>query len=1038
MKNIKSIVLLLLTLTVVLAFATSCDVPEFVKDFLPNEHVHAFADATCTSPKTCECGATEGEALGHNAIEVFGKAPTCTEPGQTNFVYCDVCGENLSTAEEIAPLGHTFVEGKCECGAEDPNYVPPHEHSYTSVVTAPTCTEAGFTTYTCACGDTYTADEVAALGHKHTTVVTAPTCTEAGFTTYTCACGNTYKADEVPATGHKHTTAVTAPTCTEAGFTTYTCACGDTYKADEVPATGHKFINGTCTACSEVYVPTTVLGDWTLVTELKDGDRVLIGVAAYGKLLSAEKVSASSYYNKGVNYSATDFSGVTDAEIFVVTVNADGTYTFTSVTGDVIALAASYSSLNKDGEHKTWTLTDRGDGTFLMKNVGRNTYLEWYSSKNNWSTYTAGNTTEYYISFYAQQTVEAGDHVHNHITEDHAPTCTEAGYTSYTCACGDTYKVDGAAATGHSYTPTVTAPTCTEAGFTTHTCACGDTYKTDEVPATGHTFVEGKCECGEKDASYVPPFGGGSADFNTIVLPSSKPNGDSSYTATYTTANGWVTTNSAIQCGGTTNMNPQFTVIGANNTFKAPCLNGKTTAYGTLTSPTLVDGVSKIVIKYTKMFTDTALSMTVTVTDANGNKYTHVIEQLSMDKNEKYVVYTAEWVLETPVTGDFTIEIVNNCPSNSTSNKDRITILDLTWEGATPKHEHNYENVVATPATCTTAGSAIPTCSCGETLEAVEVAKLGHIDENLDIECDREGCSSKVAPAAESTLSISTANNLGSKLSTSGSYYVEGVIVEVLDAKNGIFLIADKNDLTGETFYFRLPKDADGVSHSNWTVKLTLGDHVKVYGKVNKFTTNTAPNGQFYPSIQGGLVEVLERHPHIFGEPTCLEPGYCACGQDGPVALGHIDENTDNLCDRCSFNLNLVLENIVVRTDNNSGVVDTTAQTYTWSGENFYVQVSKGSGSMLYTTAKDHMRVYKNSDIIFGNTSGKVIDYITITVTNATQLNNFKTIFAGYTFTADEANLTLTVEIDSAETFTIKNSTTSTIQFKSVEFAYEK
>ena len=84
------------------------------------------------------------------------------------------------------------------------------------------------------------------------------------------------------------------------------------------------------------------------------------------------------------------------------------------------------------------------------------------------------------------------------------------------------------------------------------------------------------------------------------------------------------------------------------------------------------------------------------------------------------------------------------------------------------------------------------------------------------------------------------------------------------------------------------------------------------------------------------------------------------------------------------------------------------------------------------------MRVYKNSDIIFGNTSGKVIDYITITVTNATQLNNFKTIFAGYTFTADEANLTLTVEIDSAETFTIKNSTTSTIQFKSVEFAYEK
>ena len=41
----------------------------------------------------------------------------------------------------------------------------PHEHSYTAVVTAPTCTEPGYTTYTCGCGDTYVADETPALGH---------------------------------------------------------------------------------------------------------------------------------------------------------------------------------------------------------------------------------------------------------------------------------------------------------------------------------------------------------------------------------------------------------------------------------------------------------------------------------------------------------------------------------------------------------------------------------------------------------------------------------------------------------------------------------------------------------------------------------------------------------------------------------------------------------------------------------------------------------------------------------------------------------
>ena len=42
----------------------------------------------------------------------------------------------------------------------------PHVHSYTAVVTAPTCTDGGFTTFSCACGDVYTADSVDPLGHS--------------------------------------------------------------------------------------------------------------------------------------------------------------------------------------------------------------------------------------------------------------------------------------------------------------------------------------------------------------------------------------------------------------------------------------------------------------------------------------------------------------------------------------------------------------------------------------------------------------------------------------------------------------------------------------------------------------------------------------------------------------------------------------------------------------------------------------------------------------------------------------------------------
>lgn len=43
---------------------------------------------------------------------------------------------------------------------------PEHTHAYEASVTAPTCTEKGFTTYTCACEDSYTADETDALGHS--------------------------------------------------------------------------------------------------------------------------------------------------------------------------------------------------------------------------------------------------------------------------------------------------------------------------------------------------------------------------------------------------------------------------------------------------------------------------------------------------------------------------------------------------------------------------------------------------------------------------------------------------------------------------------------------------------------------------------------------------------------------------------------------------------------------------------------------------------------------------------------------------------
>ena len=78
-----------------------------------------------------------------------------------------------------------------------------HEHSYTAVVTPPTCTEKGYTTHTCSCGDSYVDTYTGALGHAWDggTVTKQPTATETGVRTYTCTRCNATKTETIPATG---------------------------------------------------------------------------------------------------------------------------------------------------------------------------------------------------------------------------------------------------------------------------------------------------------------------------------------------------------------------------------------------------------------------------------------------------------------------------------------------------------------------------------------------------------------------------------------------------------------------------------------------------------------------------------------------------------------------------------------------------------------------------------------------------------------------------------------------------------------------
>ena len=207
--------------------------------------------ATCTSPgytlRECTvCGERHIEditsALPHNYVSKVTPA-TCEGGGRTLHI-CEGCGSSFIT-DYTDPLGHSWDEGK--------------------EITGATCTGEGMTEYTCIrCGATrLEGDEAAghipgdpatctepqlctrcgavienALGHDYETVVTEPTCTEMGYTTYTCTrCGDAYKGDYTEAAGHKPGDWIVdkEPTTDSEGSKHKECeVCGETLETEEI------------------------------------------------------------------------------------------------------------------------------------------------------------------------------------------------------------------------------------------------------------------------------------------------------------------------------------------------------------------------------------------------------------------------------------------------------------------------------------------------------------------------------------------------------------------------------------------------------------------------------------------------------------------------------------------------------------------------------------------------------------------------------------------------------------------------------------
>ncbi len=480
---------------------TRCSEVTDVTEIAPQGHEyvnHPAQEPTCTEPgwnayETCSrCDYSTYEelpVLGHDYVNHAAQEPTCTEIGWNAYVTCSRC--DYSTYAQLPALGHDYTEHSAKkptctavgweayvtcsrCDYTTYEALPALGHSYTVFLETvePTCTEGGYSVYRCSrCTAKENRDSTDPLGHDYASVILAPTCTEGGYTEYTCnLCGDTYTDDETEALGHDYAAVVTEPTCTEWGYSTITCSrCGDTFTAEETEPLGHEYTE-------DVTEPTCTEGGYTTHTCSRCGDTYtdeetepLGHVYGAPVWIWTESHTASAAFT----CARCDRTESIAAEVTISETNA----TCTQSGETKYAAAVIFNNVRYTD---TLTVTGKPLGHNYVAEVTEPTCTE-----GGYTTFTCSRCGDTYTD---EETDPLG---HDYTADVTEPTCTEGGYTVYTCSrCGDTYTGDETEALGHDYVAVVTEPTCMEDGYTTYTCSrCGDTYTDDITEALGHDYA---------------------------------------------------------------------------------------------------------------------------------------------------------------------------------------------------------------------------------------------------------------------------------------------------------------------------------------------------------------------------------------------------------------------------------------------------------------------------------------------------------------------------------------------------------------------
>lgn len=161
----KKIIVLLLAFAMLLSLA-ACGVQTVEEDTTDEPQSEQEVVADIGEEKKADTAPDAVVVEESNAAEFEQDEPAIEDTAED-------MGEEQPLAPDVTEDKQPVEDEKSETPVSDDSdkpavpQQPVHQHSYTTSVTHATCTTKGYTTYTCECGHSYTADYNGGNGHKY-------------------------------------------------------------------------------------------------------------------------------------------------------------------------------------------------------------------------------------------------------------------------------------------------------------------------------------------------------------------------------------------------------------------------------------------------------------------------------------------------------------------------------------------------------------------------------------------------------------------------------------------------------------------------------------------------------------------------------------------------------------------------------------------------------------------------------------------------------------------------------------------------------